>query len=254
MIVASLVRFGLLDHPQPLDRLFLLGDGLVDRDALTDDLGDLALLLLDLFVLGDALQLGLALAVDHLEHAVFLDPLGLDRHHPLAVLARDLDLALLLLFLDAEVFVRLDPRGLGLEPFLGLDLERLGLLAGPHRVDLALLLGLGIGLLAIELEDCLDGFDVLLFDLLLFGVLEFVGLDVLDGGELGDLADALGVEDVELVERAHRGLLEVVEGAVLERVAVQVGADDRQDAVAEFFALGVEIDEIQLLAGGLQGL
>ena len=51
------------------------------------------LLDLDLLLLLDALELGLPLAADLLEHAVLLDPLGLDGDDALAVLHRDLDLA-----------------------------------------------------------------------------------------------------------------------------------------------------------------
>ena len=64
-----------------------------------------ALLDLELLLLGDRGQLGLALAGDHLEHPVLLDPLGLDRDDPLAVLLRDRDLAGLVLPLDAELLL-----------------------------------------------------------------------------------------------------------------------------------------------------
>ncbi len=76
------------------------------------------------------------------------------------------------------------------------DPRGLGLLAGPHRLDLALLLDLGVGLPALQLEDRLAGVDVLPGDLLLLVALELVGAHVLDRGQLGDLPDALGVEDV----------------------------------------------------------
>ena len=79
-------------------------------------------------------------------------------------------------------------------------------------------------------------------------------VDVLLGGQLGDLPDALGVEDVVRVERVERGLLEVVDRGVLEGVAVEVGADDLDDPVPELVALGVEVDEVELLADGLERL
>ncbi len=69
-----------------------------------------------------------------------------------------------------------------------------------------------------------------LLTLELFGL---VGLDVLDGGPLGDLASAVGVDDVVGVEVAERGLLEIVDRNVFEHVAVEVLADDLDDLVAE---------------------
>ena len=84
--------------------------------------------------------------------------------------------------------------------------------------------------------------------------LELVGADVLDRGQLGDLPDALRVEDVVRVELGQRRLLQVVDRRVLEDVAVEVGADDLDDLVAELVALGVEVDEVELLADRLERL
>ena len=72
--------------------------------------------------------------------------------------------------------------------------------------------------------------------------------------ELRDLADALSVEDVHRVEVHDGRLLEVVDGGVFEDVPVQVAADEVDDRVAELMALCVEIDEVELLADGLQSL
>src|SRR6266487_2431356 len=245
---------GLLDDPQPLDRLFLLGDRLLHRDPLADHLGDGPLLALDLLVLGDRGQLGFPLPGDDLQHPVLLDPFGLDRDDPLAVLLSDRDLPGLVLALHAQLLVGADVGGLRLEPLLGLHPGDLRLFPGPHRLDLTLLLDLGVGLAALQLEDGLPRVDVLPGDLLLLVALVLVGAHVLDRGQLGDLPDALGVEDVGRVELRHRGLLEKVDGRVLEAVAVEVGADDPHDLVAELVALGVQVDEVELLADGLQRL
>src|SRR5690606_16454584 len=158
------------------------------------------------------------------------------------------------LLLHADLLVGLDRGGLGAQPLLGLDAEDLRLLARLHGLDLALLLDLRVGLAALQLQDGLTGLHVLARDLLLLGALELVGAHVLDRRQLGDLADALRVEDVALVELVERGLLQVVDGRVLQAVAVEVGADQPDDLVTELVALGVEVDEVEVLAGRLERL
>ncbi len=130
-------------------------------------------------------------------------------------------------------------------------LER-GRFAGANRLDLTLLLRLGVRVLAIELEDDFRALDILFRDGFLLVVLERVGLDVLDRGELGDAPNALSVEDVLWVEMLDRGELEIVDGGVLERVAVQLTADDVDDGVAEFVTFRIEVHEVELFAYGLE--
>ncbi len=244
----------LLDCPQLLDGLLLLGDRTVHRDALADDLGDLPLLRLDLLVGGDPGQRGLPLAGDDLQQAVLLDALALHGDDPLAVLRGDGDLTRLVLPLHAQLFLGAQEGALRPQPLL-LDHPRgLRLLAGAHGLDLPLLLDLRVGLPPLELQDRLARVDVLPGDLLLLVALRLVGAHVLHRGQLGDLADALRVEDVARVELGERRLLQVVDRGVLEVVAVQVDADDLDDAVPQFLALGVEVGEVHLLADGLQRL
>ncbi len=245
---------GVLDGAQGEDRLLLLRDRAVHRDPLPDDVGDLAALGLDLLRGGDPVQFGLALAPDDLQHPVLLDALALDGDDALTVLLRDRDLPRLVLALDAELFLGPDERGLRAEPLLLLHPGGGRLLAGAQALDLAALLDLRLGLPALQLQDRLAGVDVLPGDLLLLRALELVGAHVLDRGQLGDLPDALGVQDVGAVELRHRGLLEEVDRGVVEVVAVQVGADDLDDPVPELLALGVEVDEVELLADGLERL
>lgn len=245
---------GFLHGPQLLDGLLLLGDRTVHRDPLPDDLGDLPPLGLDLLVGGDTRQARLPFPGDDLQQPVLLDALVLDGDDPLTVLLRDGDLAGLVLALDAELLLGTDERALRAEPFLLLHLRGRGLLAGAECLDLAPLLDLGLGLPALQLQDGLPGVDVLPGDLLLLGALELVGADVLDRRQFGDLADALGIEDVLVVELRHRRLLEEVDGRVVEVVAVEVGADDLDDPVPELLAFGVQVDEVQLLADRLEGL
>ena len=48
-------------------------------------------------------------------------------------------------------------------------------------------------------------------------------------------------------------MLEIVDGGVVEDVAVEVGADDLEDRLAELVAVLVELDEDEALADGLEG-
>ena len=109
--------------------------------------------------------------------------------------------------------------------FLG-DLRGLRLFAGTDGFDLALLAGFGFLQLALQFENRLAGLDVLLLDDLFLVALDLVGKLRLLGGEFGDLLDALGVEDVVGIEHFDRRLFEIIDGRVVEHVAVEVGADD----------------------------
>src|SRR5690606_36413917 len=97
-----------------------------------------------------------------------------------------------------------------------------------------------------------SGLDVLLLDRQLLVALQLVGDDVLRGGQLGDLADTLGVQDVGRVQGNLGGLLQVVDGHVFQHVAVEVVADHLDDAVAEALPFLEQLDEVELLADGLQ--
>ncbi len=125
-------------------------------------------------------------------------------------------------------------------------------MAGADGLDLALLPGLGVGLLAFEGQGGFAGLDVLLLDRQFLVALQLVGDDVLVGGQFGDLADAFGVEDVARVEGVLGGLFQVVDGDVFQHVAVQVVADHFDDAVAEVLAILEQFDEVELFADGLQ--
>jgi hypothetical protein len=93
------------------------------------------------------------------------------------------------------------------------DALRLVLLARLRHGDLLVLLGLGLGALLLEAEDRLVGREVLRPDLHALLLAELVGEHVLLGRDLGDLPDALRVQDVVRVERLERRLLEVVDRA-----------------------------------------
>ncbi|MDQ0957136.1 hypothetical protein QFZ66_001014 [Streptomyces sp. B4I13] len=170
------------------------------------------------------------------------------------VLRGDSHLAGLILPLDAELLLGPEEGALRAQPLLLHHPRRLGLLAGPYGVDLPLLLDLGVGLPALQLQDGLAGIHVLPGDLLLLRALGLVGAHVLHGRQLGDLADALRVEDVGRVELGQRRLLQVVDRRVLQVVAVEVDADDLDDPVPQLLALGVQVGEVQLLADRLQRL
>ena len=243
---------GFLDDLELLDALLFLDNGPLDSEAFANHVLDRFSLDFESFLLVDAVELDFTFA-DHLfELAVFQDSLGLDANNALAVLAGNLDLAVLVLLGDLDFFVRPDARRFGLEPFFRLDLLERSCFACANRLDLPLLLRFGIRVLAIELEDDFRALDILFGDDFLLVVLELVGFDVLDRGELGDTPYTLSVEDVLRVEMLDGGLLKIVDGGVLERVAVQVTADDLDDGVAEFVALRIEVHEVELFAHGLE--
>ena len=163
---------------------------------------------------------------DDLEHPVLLDPLGLDRDDPLAVLLRDGDLAGLVLPLDAELLVGAQVGAVwALSRSSRLDLLGLGLLAGPHGLDLAALLDLRVGLPALQLEDRLRASTfcrVISFSSLRRNSLVRTFSIAVSSVIFRMPCASRMLRRVELV---HRRLLEEVDRRVLEAVAVEVGAD-----------------------------
>src|SRR5699024_7798016 len=188
---------------------------------------------------------------DDLQEAVLLDAFGLDGDDAFTVLLGDRDLTQLVLGLYTELFLGAQVGGFGLQPLLGLDMGGLGLFPGADDLDLTL--GLGGRLLAtlLQLGECFGGLGVLAVDLLLAVVLELVGALVLLGGALRDLRYALGVEDVVGVVLVQRGLFQLVDGHVLEDVAVEVGAGHRRDRLTERLSLGGRLLEVELFGAGL---
>ena len=245
---------GLLDHPDLLDLLLLLRDRALHRDPLPHHLGHAAALDLDVLLHLRLGQLYLTLPGDDLQQPVLLDALTLHREDPLPVLLGDRDLPLLVLPLDAEQLLGPQHRAVRLEPFLLLHLRGGRLLLGPQGLDSLALPDLRLRTPPFQLQYGLTRVHVLARDLHLLVALEVVGADVLQRRQLGDLPDALGVQDVGRVELPQRGLLKVVDRGVLKVVAVQIGADRRDDAVPELLALGVEVGEVELLADRPQRL
>ncbi len=68
-----------------------------------------------------------------------------------------------------------------------------------------------------------------------------------------DFLDTLGIENVVGIEHFDRCLLEVVDGGIVEDEAVEVGADDFDDVIAEGVAFLVEFGKVEALADGFQG-
>jgi hypothetical protein len=249
-----LLPVGLRQGVDVLGVLLLLGDGLLDGDAAPDDVGDLLALLLQLLLLGDALQLDLALAGDRLQRPGLLHPLRLDEHVSLLDLLDDGDGALAVLGGDLRLLLVLLPEQPGALDLLLRDAHRLVLLLRLDHLDLPLLAGLGLGAAPLEVEDGLVGGEVLAPPLHALLLPELVGLEVLLHRQLGDLPDAVRIHDVVLVQLRERGLLQVVDGGVVQHVAVEVLADDLDDLVLELVALRVELAEIEALAHGLERL
>ena len=234
--------------------LFLLFDhGPFNHHAFADDVLDELTLFFEGFFFGDVGQFDHALAFGGFEAAFTGDTLGLDRVGFFFGFLGNEDLTQLVLFGDAQLFLGADA---GLFAFVALfffDFVGLGFFAGSHAGDLAGLLGFGFFLLAFQFEDGLAGFDVLLLDGFLFFAGDVIRQHGLFGGEVGDLFDALGVEDVVGVELGELGLFQVVDGGVVQHVAVEVGAQVRENLVFELLAFGVELGEVEAFAHGFQG-
>ena len=128
-----------------------------------------------------------------------------------------------------------------------------GLLASGDFGDLTLLLFDGFDALTFQGEDRFLGFDVLFLQRLFFVTrVTWFSLTFSARGQLGDLLDTLGIENVVRREQLDRGLLQVIDRRVIETVTVEVGADDLQDFVFEFVSFIVQLDKVKLLSDGLQ--
>lgn len=147
-----------------LDPLLLLGHGLFHRDALANHIGDVLALLFQRLFLLDLLQAPPHARGRRSQVLGAGDLLHLDDYRALAVLLRHLDLALVVLGAHVDFLLRLDPRLLGLQPLFFLDPRGFRFLAGTDGLDLALLPGLGVSLLALQGQGSLTGLDVLLLD------------------------------------------------------------------------------------------
>ncbi|MCZ7635052.1 MAG: hypothetical protein M5U12_02670 [Verrucomicrobia bacterium] len=140
-----------------LDALLFADDGLLDLEPFADDVLNLLLLDLDLALLGDAGEGDDALAFGGLDEAVLLDAFALDAVGAFLVALGDDDLTVLVFLGDLDFLLDADAGLFGAEALFLLDLLGFGLFAGGDGGDLALLLLLGFGELAVEFEDGLPG-------------------------------------------------------------------------------------------------
>ena len=237
-----------------LHLLLLDNDGLLQRHTVFDDFLDVFLLDFDSLFFLDALERGDALTLDDFEVSVAGDALDFDGVGALLVALGNENLPIFVLSCDGEFFFGGDPRALGFEALLVLNLRGFRFFTCDHAGDIASLLGAGLCELALKLQDGLLRLHILLFDDLFLIALDLVGQLCLCGGQLSDLFDAFRIQDVFWIEILQLGLLEEVDGAVVESKAVQISADDFQDLVLKGAAFIVELDEIEPLADGLQGL
>ncbi len=210
------------------DDLLLLDGRRLER-LLPVDLGGLHdLVLVDLGGLLALLRGDLRLALGALlgregdgDGLLLLDAGGLDR---------------LLLLVGGQVAgLLLDVDGLG----------RLGALLGGVLADLARLVGLGLLLLLLQLQLPHARLDVLGLDLVVLLALDLVGLLAVGLDRLGDGAQALGVEDVVLVELLDGDHREAGDGHVLQREAVllELLGEGGLDVLGELLALAVQRHE-----------
>ena len=92
---------------------------------------------------------------------------------------------------------------------------------------------------------------ILIIEQLIFFPQTLVGDLLLSGGDISDLLDALGIENVIFVQRFKRSHLEIINRHILQCVAIQILADYMDDFIPEFQTIGVKLCKLHLLTGCL---
>ena len=92
---------------------------------------------------------------------------------------------------------------------------------------------------------------MLLDDLFAFA-LDLIGFDALLSGQVDDLLTTFGIENVVRIEQFERSLFEEIDGGVFQAITIQVATDDANDLLFELIAFIIEVDEVHLLADGLE--
>ena len=112
----------------------------------------------------------------------------------------------------------------------------------------------GFDSLTLQLEDRFLSLDVLFLKSLFSLAGKMILFDFLLRRQLRYFLDSLGVQDVVWIEQFESRLFEIVDCAVIEPVAVQVGTDHFQNFVFELVPFVVQFNEFELLSNGLQCL
>ena len=75
---------------------------------------------------------------------------------------------------------------------------------------------------------------------------------MLAGRQIGDLLDPLCVENVRGTQFFQRCLFQVINGTVVQHVAVQVGPDDLQNLFFELIPFVIQFNEVEMFTNGFQ--
>ena len=167
-----------------------------NRDTLLDHVLNRLLLNFDGLLLVNVLEGCEALPFDRLELLIALHAFHLDHIGPLFVTQGHEHLALLVFGGNFDLLIGSDPCPLGFLTLLFADLHRLCLFPRLNHMHLALLLRLSLGKLAFQFENRFTRLDVLLLDDLLLVALDIVRKLRLLSGQVSDLSDTLGIENI----------------------------------------------------------
>ena len=118
--------------------------------------------------------------------------------------------------------------------------------------DFTSLLLFGLSLLTLQFENGLSGLNILFRNRLLFFPADVIRLDLFTGGQIGNLLDTLGIEDVVLIQFFKGRLLKVVNRGIIQTVTIQVGSDDLEDFFLKSLTRVVKFNKVKLLADRFQ--
>ena len=79
-------------------------------------------------------------------------------------------------------------------------------------------------------------------------------LHFLSGGQLRDFLDTFRIENVVRVEQLETRLFQVVDGRIIQAIAVKIRSNDLQDFTLELFSLVIQLHKLKLLTDRFESL
>ncbi len=180
-------------------------------------------------------------------HSLLLNGVG-----PFLVALSNQHLPLLVFFLDLQFFFRANPGGLSFQPFFFLNFCRFSVFARCNGGDFPLLFFDRFDALFFQFQNRFLSFHVLLLQRLFLFAGEKVFFDFFSRSQFSDLFDALGIKNIRRAKTIQRSLFQIVNGTVVQHIAVQICSDHFQDLFLELVSFCVQLNKFEVLANGLQ--
>ena len=218
------------------DLLFFFDNRPLNRNTLFNYVLNVLLFDFDRFFFFDLSQRHNTLAFGRFDALILSNTLSFNRVGPLFTLGRDDDRTQFVLFGDLQFFLGLNPSGLVSLTLLFLYNFGFGFFTSCDFGNFTKLFLLGFRLLTFEGQNGFTCLHILLLDRLLFLTSDVVGSRDFFGGQVGDLFDTFGVQNVVRIQLLKIRLLQVVDRRVIQHVTVQVRTDNAQDLLTELFA------------------